>query len=138
LLGRISEQGVPRWIKSLIGIALVIFIGLGYKIYSERAGLRIHEGLKKAEAEMKAKLPMKIDEITIWVKVKYEPTNTAYWLIVDDESIDAAELEKLIRNGVCTNADTLRTVREMNFTYEYHYADKELQPLASFTIRQCP
>jgi hypothetical protein len=132
---------VPRWLNSLLVIAAVTIAAVGYRIYSERAGPRFDDSLRRAEAEMKSKLPMKVDEVTTLVRVKYEPTNTAYWLILDvraEDKVDPGELEKHIRYSVCANGDTLRTIRDKHFTYEYHYVDRELQPLANFTIRQCP
>src|SRR6266851_2090804 len=125
----------PTWKRSLIFTALLMSVAVAYTVYSEQAGPRFDAGLKKLEADAKSKLPMKVDEITTWVDVKYEASKSTYWYVMDvkaEETLDTHALEQGVRNQVCANADTLRTIREKGFSYEYHYVDKARAVLAAF------
>jgi hypothetical protein len=129
-----------RWWKWLLYPAIFVAVAVAYRVYSETAGPRFDEGLKKLEADMKRQLPMKVDEITTLVDVKYQPTNTIYWYVMDttDYTVDPHALEQNIHVALCSNAEALRTIKEKGFTYEYHYVNKERAFLAAFTITKCP
>ena len=63
----------PIWKRSLIAIALLASLVVAYKVYSDRAGRRFDAELKKLEADAKSRLPVKVDQFTTLVDVKYEP-----------------------------------------------------------------
>ena len=122
--------------KGWIYVALFIAVVVGYRVWSEQAGPRFDAGLAKIEADAKSKLPMKVDEHTTLVDVKYEPTKTTYWYAVD-QMLDPRETDQVIRQRVCENSEMLRTIKQKGFSYEYHYA-KGSAPQAVFTIATCP
>jgi hypothetical protein len=131
----------PGWRRSLLSVALVTFVVVAYKVYSEQAGRRFDEGLKKLEADAKSKLPIKVDEFTTLVDVTYKPRKNIYWYVMevrDGERVDRQQLKQRAQNQACGNADALRAIKEKGFTYEYHYTDKARATLAAFTIANCP
>ena len=114
---------------------------MSYRVYSEYAGPRWYAGLKKHEDDAKKNLPKTVDDATTWVDVRYEPTKTTYWYVVDTSKIDMgapSEIEQKVQQGLCANAEALRTIREKGFSYEYHYDTKAGGALAHFTITTCP
>jgi hypothetical protein len=64
------------WIipTALIAIAAV---AVGYGVYSEWAGPRFEAGLRRTEADMKSNLPLRVDQNTILVDIKYERTHSS-------------------------------------------------------------
>jgi hypothetical protein len=137
---RAKGQSTMSWKKNLAYGAIITLIAVGYRVWSEYAGPRFDEGLQQAEAEMKKTLPSKVDEDTTLVDVKYEPTKTAYWYVVDttNSTVDTHNLEQGIRTKVCASTEMLRTIKEKGFSYEYHYVNKARAVLADINITKCP
>jgi hypothetical protein len=129
-----------RWRSSLITIALLTVLVVGYKVYSDQAG-SLDKGLKKLEADAKSRLPIKVDEFTTLVDVTYEPHKHVYWYVMevkDGERVDRQKLRQSAQNQVCGNSDAVHLIREKGLSYEYHYMDRVRATLADFTIADCP
>jgi hypothetical protein len=131
-----GNKTMSRWKQSLIWVVVLTTATVVYRIWSEREGPRFNENLARTEADTKAKLPIRIDDHTTLVDIKYEPTKTAYWYIVD-QMLDP-RTEQDIQKQLCANSNALRTIREKGFSYEYHYMNKARVSLAAFTITKCP
>ena len=112
---------------------------MAYRIYSEYAGVRLEQDLKRLEADMKKTLPRKINDITTLEDVKYERSKTIYWLVIDTEgrTFDPGALEQSARDSICANTELVRAMKEKGFTYEYHYVSKDRKPVAGFTVSKC-
>jgi hypothetical protein len=131
----------PVWKRSLITIVLLTSLVVAYNVYSDQAGRRFDEDLKKLEADAKGRLPMKVDEFTTLVDVTYEPHKKVYWYVMevkDGERVERQKLKQSAQNQLCGNADALRMKREKGVSYEYHYMDKARATLVAFTIASCP
>ena len=87
--------------------AFIIVAGAGgYWVYSEWAGPRFEEGLRRTEADMKSNLPLRVDQNTTLVDVKYDRTHSSYWYVIDKaDQFDAQEAARQVQIRVCTNAD---------------------------------
>lgn len=84
-------------------------------------------------------LPLRVDPNTTLVDVKYERTHSTYWYAVDTaDRFDPRETARQVQNGVCTNAENLRAIKQQGFSYEYHYKTKQGRDLADFKITTCP
>ncbi len=122
--------------------ALITSVAVVYRVWSEHSGPHSLEVLAKLELEFKNRLPIKVDDVTDLVDVKYAPTNTIYWYtlaVKDGYEIDANLIEKNIRESTCGNPETLRTIKEKRYSFEYRYRDKvKNTPIASFAIDKCP
>ena len=122
----------------IIPTALIVAVAVGYGVYSEWAGPRFEAGLRRTEADMKSNLPLRVDQNTTLVDVKYKRTYSAYWYVVDKaDQFDAQETARQVQIGVCTNADNSSTMKKEGFSYEYHYRTKEGLALADFKINAC-
>jgi len=150
-----SKRRWRPWIGSFT-LAVIISAGAaGYRAGSlqvqpqgETAGSRLLEGLRTQEAEtrrtqeaeMKRRLPLRVDQVTTLVDIRYEPTSSSYWYILDGkpDEFDQQTLEELTRRSACANAETLRTMTQSGFSYEYHYATKDGSAVAQFRITTCP
>jgi hypothetical protein len=133
-----SSRSKGFWI-SLALIAVLTFIAVVYRVLSEIAGPRLDAGLNKSEDDAKSKLPMKIDENTTLVDLKYEPTKTTYWYVIDDDrSFDPREVQRVVLNQACADSKVSRAMREKGFTYEYRYMNKARASLGTFIIARCP
>ena len=122
----------------IIPIGLIVAGIAGYGIYSEWAGPRFEAGLGRTEADLKSNLPMRVDQNTTLVDVKYERTHSAYWYVIDKpDQFDPQETARQVQIGVCTNADNSRTMKKEGFSYEYHYRTKEGLALTDFKITTC-
>jgi hypothetical protein len=122
----------------IIPTALIVAGAVGYGVYSEWAGPRFEAGLRRTEADMKSNLPLRVDQNTTLVDVKYKRTYSAYWYVVDKaDQFDAQETARQVQIGVCTNADNSSTMKKEGFSYEYHYRTKEGLALADFKINAC-
>ena len=87
---------------------------------------------------MKSNLPLRVDQNTTLVDVKYERTHSTYWYVIDKaDQFDAQETARQVQIGVCTNADNSSTMKKGGFSYEYHYRTKEGLALADFKINAC-
>jgi hypothetical protein len=132
----------PVWKKrSLITIALITSLVVAYNVYSDRAGRRFDEDLKKLEADAKGKLPIKVNEFTTLVDVTYEPHKKVYWYVMevkDGERVERQKLKQSAQDQLCGNADALRMIKEKGVSYEYHYMDKARATIVVFTIADCP
>jgi hypothetical protein len=101
----------------IILMAFIVAGAVGYVIYSKWA----EDGLRRTEADMKSNLPLRVDQNTTLVDVKYERTHTAYWYVIDKpDQFDAQETARQVQIGVCTNADNSSTMKKEGFSYEYH------------------
>ena len=131
----------PIWKRSLIAIALLASLVVAYMVYSDRASRRFEADLKKLEADAKSRLPVKVDQFTTLVDVKYEPHKKVYWYVMEVKEGDRVERQKLRQSAqdqLCGNADALRTIKEDGVSYEYHYMDKARATVVAFTIANCP
>jgi len=129
-----------RWRSSLITIALLAVLVVGYKVYGDLAG-RLDKDLKKLEADARSRLPVKVDEFTTLVDVTYEPHKHVYLHVIevkDGERVDRQKLKQSAQNQVCGNTDAVHLIREKGLSYEYRYTDRARTPLAAFTIANCP
>ena len=63
----------------IILAALIVAGAAGYGVYRKWAD----EGLRRTEADMKSNLPLRVDQNTTLVDVKYERTHSTYWYVVD-------------------------------------------------------
>ena len=131
----------PVWKRALVTIALLASLLVAYEVYSDRAGRRFDADLKKLEADAKSRLPVKVDQFTTLVDVKYEPRKKVYWYVMEVKEGDRVERQKLRQSAqdqLCGNADALRTIKEDGVSYEYHYMDKTRATVVDFTIANCP
>ena len=62
---------------------IVAGVVVGYVVYNKWAGPRFGEGPRRTEADMKSNLPLRVDQNTTLVDVKYERTHSTYWYVVD-------------------------------------------------------
>ena len=87
---------------------------------------------------MKSNLPLRVDQNTTLVDVKYEKTQSAYWYVIDKpDQFDAQETARQVQIGVCNNADNSNTMKKEGFSYGYHYRTKDGLALADFKINAC-
>jgi hypothetical protein len=63
----------------IILTAFIVASAVGYGIYSKWA----EDGLRRTEADMKSNLPLRVDQNTTLVDVKYDRTHSAYWYVID-------------------------------------------------------
>ena len=96
------------------------------------------EGRIVLRLNLKSNLPIRVDQNTTLVDVKYERTHSAYWYVIDKpDQFDPQETARQVQIGVCTNADNSRTMKKEGFSYEYHYRTKEGLALTDFKITTC-
>ena len=129
------------WKRSLITIALLASLVVAYKVYSDQAGRRFDADLKKLEADAKSRLPVKVDQFTTLVDVKYEPHKRVYWYVMevkDGQRVERQRLKESAQDQLCGNAEALRMMKENGVSYEYHYMDKVRATIVAFTIANCP
>jgi hypothetical protein len=118
----------------IILTALIVAGAVGYGIYSKWA----EEGLRRTEADMKSNLPLRVDQNTTLVDVKYDRTHNAYWYVIDKaDQFDPQETARQVRDGVCANAENSLTMKKEGFGYEYHYRTKEGLALTDFKVTTC-
>ena len=114
--------------------AFIVAVAIGYEIYSKWTA----EGLRRTEADMKSNLPLRLDQNTTLVDVKYDKAHSAYWYVIDKpDQFDPQETARQVQMGVCTNADNSRTMKKEGFSYEYHYRTKDGLALTDFKITAC-
>ena len=58
---------------------IVAGVVVGDVVYNKWARPRFEEGLRRTEADMKSNLPLRVDQNTTLVDVKYERTHSTYW-----------------------------------------------------------
>ena len=72
----------------IILTAVIVAGAVGYGIYSKWT----EDGLRRTEADMKSILPLRVDQNTTLVGVKYDKTNSTYWYVIDKpDQFDAQE-----------------------------------------------
>ena len=64
----------------IILTALIVAGAVGYGIYSVRNSTE--DKLRRTEADMKSNLPLRVDQNTTLVDVKYGRTHSTYWYVV--------------------------------------------------------
>ena len=120
-------------------IILTVFIvagAVGYGIYSVRKSTE--DKLRRTEADMKSNLPLRLDQNTTLVDVKYGRTHSTYWYVVDKaDQFDPQETARRVQSAVCANADNSSTMNKEGFSYEYHYRTKDGLALTDFKITSC-
>jgi hypothetical protein len=122
----------------IISTALIVAVVVGYVAYNKWTRPRFEEGLRRTEADMKSNLPLRVDQNTTLVDVKYERTHSIYWYVIDKaDQFDPQETARQVQIGVCTNAENSSTMKKEGFNYEYHYRTKEGLALADFKITTC-
>jgi hypothetical protein len=118
----------------IILAALIVAVAVGYLIYSKWT----EDGLRRTEADMKSNLPLRVDQNTTLVDVKYDRTHSAYWYVIDKpDQFDAQETARQVQIGVCTNAENSSTMKKEGFSYEYHYRTKDGLALTDFKVTTC-
>ena len=118
----------------IILTAFIVVGAVGYGIYSKWT----EEGLRRTEADMKSNLPLRVDQNTTLVDVKYDRTHSTYWYVIDKaDQFDPQETARQVQSGVCTNAENSSTIKKDGFSYEYHYRPKDGRPLTDFKITTC-
>ena len=118
----------------IILTALMVAGAVGYGIYSKWT----EEGLRRTEADLKSNLPLRVDQNTTLVDVKYDRTHSTYWYVIDKaDQFDPQETARRVQSGVCTNADNSSTMKKEGFCYVYHSRTKEGLALAEFKITTC-
>jgi hypothetical protein len=87
---------------------------------------------------MKSNLPLRVDQNTTLVDVKYDKTHSTYWYVIDKpDQFDAQETARQVQIGVCNNADNSSTMKKEGFSYEYHYKTKNGLALTDFKVTTC-
>ena len=120
----------------IILTALIVAGAVGYGIYSVRKSTE--DKLRRTEADMKSNLPLRVDQNTTLVDVKYGKTHSTYWYVVDKaDQFDPQETARRVQSGVCANADNSSTMKKEGFSYEYHYRTNDGLPLTDFKITSC-
>ena len=118
----------------IILTAFIVAGAVGYGIYSEWT----ENGLRRTEADMKSNLPLRVDQNTTLVDVKYDKAHSAYWYVIDNaDQFDAQATARQVQSGVCTNADNSSTMKKEGFSYEYHYRTKDRLALTDFRVTTC-
>ncbi len=121
----------------IILTAFIVASAIGYSVYSKWAGPEA--GLHRIEADMKSNLPLRVDQNTALVDVKYERTHSTYWYVIDNaDQFDPQETARQVQTGLCKNVENSRAIKQEGFSYEYHYRNKEGLALADFKITTCP
>ena len=136
-LRRREEQGVMFRLRRrdwIILAALIVAGAAGYGVYRKWAD----EGLRRTEADMKSNLPLRVDQNTTLVDVKYDRTHKVYWYVIDRaDQFDPQEKARQVQDGVCANAENSLTMKKEGFSYEYHYRTKDGLALTDFKITSC-
>ena len=118
----------------IILTALMVAGAVGYGIYSKWT----EEGLRRTEADLKSNLPLRVDQNTTLVDVKYDRTHSTYWYVIDKaDQFDPQEKARQVQDGVCANAENSLTMKKEGFSYEYHYRTKDGLALTDFKITTC-
>ena len=92
----------------------------------------------RVAAKLAGNLPLRVDQNTTLVDVKYERTHSTYWYVIDKaDQFDPQETARQVQIGVCTNADNSSTMKKEGFSYEYHYRTKDGLALTDFKITAC-
>ena len=114
--------------------AFIVAGAVGYGVYSKWP----EGGLRRTEADMKSNLPLRVDQNTTLVDVKYDRTHNTYWYVIDKaDQFDPQETARQVQIGVCTNADNSSTMKKEGFSYEYHYRTKDGLALTDFKVTTC-
>ena len=124
---------MPRLQKRdwIILTAFIVAVAIGYGIYSKWT----KDGLRRTEADMKSNLPVRVDQNTTLVDVKYDRTHSTYWYVIENaDQFDPQRTARQVQIGVCANADNSSTMKKEGFSYEYHYRTKDGLALADFKI----
>src|SRR5215470_5016830 len=91
--------------------AFIVAGALGYGIYDVRNSTE--DKLRRTEADMKSNLPLRVDQNTTLVNVKYGRTQSTYWYVVDKaEGFDPQETARRVQSGVCANAENSSTMKK--------------------------
>ena len=118
----------------IILTAVIVAGAVGYGVYSKWT----EDGLSRTEADMKSNLPLRVDQNTTLVDVKYGRTHSTYWYVVDKaDQFDPQETARRVQSAVCANADNSSTMNKEGFSYEYHYRTKDGLALTDFQITSC-
>jgi hypothetical protein len=118
----------------IIVTALIIAGAVGYGVYRKWT----EEGLRRTEADMKSNLPLRVDQTTTLVDVKYDRTHSTYWYVIDKaDQFEPQETARQVQIGVCTNAENSSTMKKEGFSYEYHYRTKDGLALTDFKVTTC-
>src|SRR5215831_10165107 len=90
---------------------VVAGVVVGYVVYHKWAGSRFEEGLRRTEADMKSNLPLRIDQNTTLIDVKYDRTHSTYWYVIENaDQFDPQEMSALP-----SKADMFRHDRDVRF-----------------------
>jgi len=121
----------------IILTAFIVAVAAGYGIYREWIGPEV--GLRRIEGNMKSNLPLRIDPNKTLVDVKYERKHSSYWYVVNNaDQFDPQETARQVQNGLCSDAENSRAIKQEGFSYEYHFKTNQGRPLADFKITTCP
>ena len=118
----------------IILTAFIVAGAVGYVVYNKWA----EDGLRRTEADMKSNRPLRVDQNTTLVDVKYDRIHSTYWYVIDKpDQFDAQETARQVQIGVCNNADNSSTMQKEGFSYEYHYKTKDGLALTDFKVTTC-
>ena len=91
----------------IILTAVIVAGAVGYGIYSKWT----EDGLRRTEADMKSNLPLRVDQNTTLVDVKYDRTHSTYWYVIENaDQFDPQEMSALP-----PKADMFRHDRDVRF-----------------------
>ena len=133
-----------EWRQLLPGLAVMILLicvaAAGYALYTQSPSAAVLKELRDVEAATKRRLPLRVNEDTILVDVKFEPKRSSYWYILDSqaENFDPEKLERMTRRNACEEAKVARRIRLGRLTSEHHYAARSGVTVAHFKIKTCP
>ena len=118
----------------IILTAVIVAGAVGYAVYTKWT----EGGLHRTEADMKSNLPLRVDQNTTLVDVKYDKAHSAYWYVIDNaDQFDPQQTARQVQIGVCNNAENSSTMKKEGFIYEYHYRTKDGLTLTDFKITTC-
>ena len=92
-----------EWRQWLPGLAVMILLvsvaAAGYALYSQSPSAKVLKELRELEAATKRELPLRVNEVTILVDVRFEPNQSSYWYVLDGpaEDFHREDLERMTR-----------------------------------------
>jgi hypothetical protein len=99
----------------------------------------IEEGQKLAEAQIKAKLPWKVDEVTTMTDVEASGLALTYWYLVATYKYKLKEgfIDIVQKGAVATlcKADTSLKAMKLGAVYRFIYFDARAQQLGTFEAK---
>jgi hypothetical protein len=126
-----------NWKKILL---CIFIIGAARELYGTVSNIsEADASVKKIEADLRDKLPRKVDEATTLVDMRLDRKRSIGWYRIDTDNykFDSAEQERTIRAQVCANPSATQAIRDDGFWFEFHYADPRGNSLSDFVVSKC-